>query len=69
MKHKFNKILLAIAVVATLNVVFTSCKKDFLNVPATGQLTEELLHWLPPLKGCGPKSLSSPIRVTVTLLP
>jgi hypothetical protein len=43
MKHNLNKILLAIAVVTALNVVFSSCKKDFLNVAPTGQLTEELL--------------------------
>ncbi len=46
MKNTFNhitKVMTAIGAILVLNLVVSACKKDFLEVPANGSLTEEVL--------------------------
>ncbi len=46
MKNSFNhitKVFAALSVILALNLVVSACKKDFLEVPANGSLTEEVL--------------------------
>ena len=44
MKNKINnKLLIALNVILIGNLILTACKKEFLEVKPTGQLTEEVL--------------------------
>ncbi len=43
MKNSKNKILIAVNIALVLNLFLSACKKDFLEVSPTGQLTEEVL--------------------------
>ncbi len=46
MKNSFNhitKVMAALSIILVLNLVVSACKKDFLEVPANGSLTEEVL--------------------------
>ena len=46
MKNSFNhitKVFTALSVILALNLVVSACKKDFLEVPVSGSLTEEVL--------------------------
>lgn len=46
MKNSFNhftKVMAALSIILILNLVVSACKKDFLDVPANGPLSEEVL--------------------------
>lgn len=50
MKNKFNKILILVGLAMVFNLTW-SCKKDFLEVAPTGQLTEEVLSTKKGIEG------------------